>query len=96
MCELMTIAAALLFTAAWFVTRRAGRPHGALGTAALVFWGAALMWAVDCVRSAMEGEGLLDISREDAVLGAIIVVAGVAIYAVLALREHRRAARSAA
>lgn len=95
MCELMTIVAALVFTALWLSARRASRPSGALGTTALMFWGAALMWAVDCARSAIEGEGLLDLSREDAVLGAIILAAGVAVYAVLALLERRRAARAA-
>ena len=92
MCELITIAAAILFTALWSFARRAGRPFGALGTTALVFWGAALMWSVDCVHSAMEGEGFFDLSREDAVLGVIILAAGVALYAVLAVLERRRAA----
>ena len=92
MCELMTIAAALVFTALWFRARRASRPAQAEGTAALMFWGAALMWAVDCVKSAMDGEGLLDLSREDALLGVIILAAGLAVYAVLALRARRHAA----
>jgi len=92
MCELMTIAAALVFTALWFRARRASRSAQAEGTAALMFWGAALMWAVDCVKSAMDGEGLLDLSREDALLGVIILAAGLAVYAVLALRERRHAA----
>ena len=43
MCELMTIVAALVFTALWFAARRAGRPANAKGTAALMFWGAALI-----------------------------------------------------
>ena len=90
MCELMSIAAALVFTALWFFARRAGRPSGAEGTTALMFWGAALMWAVDCVKSAMDGEGLFDLSREDAILGAIIFAAGLAVYGVLAFRERRR------
>jgi hypothetical protein len=88
----MTIAAALVFTALWFRARRNSRPAQAEGTAALMFWGAALMWAVDCVKSAMDGEGLLDLSREDAILGAIILAAGIAVYAVLALRERRHIA----
>ena len=69
MCELMTIAAAILFTALAAFARRAGRPARALGTTALVFWGAALMWSVDCVHSWMEGEGLFDLSADDAALG---------------------------
>ena len=91
MCELMTIVAALVFTALWFRARRNSRPAQAEGTAALMFWGAALMWAVDCVAEAMAGEPLLDFSREDAVLGGIIVAAGLLAYGVLAVRERRRA-----
>ena len=90
MCELITIAAAVVFTVLFFAARRTGAPRGALGTAALMFWGAALMWSVDCVHSAMEGEGLLDLSADDAKLGALVVVAGLAVYAVLAVRERRR------
>ena len=89
MCELMTIAAAVAFTALYFSARRAGRPAKALFTTMLMFWGAALMWSVDCVGSAMEGEGLLDLSREDAILGGIILAAGVAVYAVLGALERR-------
>ena len=89
MCELMTIAAAVVFTALYFSARRAGRSSKALFTTMLMFWGAALMWSVDCVGSAMEGEGLLDLSREDAILGGIILAAGVAVYAVLAALERR-------
>ena len=94
MCELMTIAAAVLFTALAAFARKSGRPARALGTTALVFWGAALMWSVDCVHSAMEGEGLLDLSREDAVLGAIILAAGLAVHALLGFREKLREARA--
>ena len=88
MCELMTIAAALVFSALFLVARRRGRKAEALGTTALTFWGAALMWSVDCVHSLMEGEGLFDLSREDAVLGAIILAAGFAVFAVLSVRDR--------
>ena len=94
MCELMTIAAAIAFTVmAWFL-RRAGCPSAAMGATALMFWGAALMWSVDCIHSAMEGEGLLDLSREDAVLGTIILAAGLGVYALLSFREKLRTARA--
>ena len=91
MCELMTIAAAILFTALAAFARRAGSPARALGTTALVFAGAALMWSVDCVHSLLEGEGLLDLSADDARLGALVVAAGVALFALLRLRERARA-----
>ena len=87
MCELMTIAAAILFTALLAFARRAGRPARALGTTALVFWGAALMWSVDCAHAYLEEGELFDLSRDDALLGALIVAAGVALFAVLRLRE---------
>ncbi len=85
--ELVCIAAAILFTALGARARRAGRPARALGTTALVFWGAALMWSVDCVATVLEGEGLFEEWRDDALLGALIVAAGVALFAVLRLRE---------
>ena len=91
MCELMTIAAAIAFTALYFGGKRKGRASAAAFTAMLMFWGAALMWSVDCIGSAMEGEGLLDMSREDAVLGGIILAAGFALYAVLLAFERIRA-----
>ena len=85
MCEIMTIVAALAFTAIYFIGKRQGRPNRAIFTTMLMFWGAALMWSVDCVANAMEGEGLLDMSREDTLLGCIIVAAGLAVFAVLSL-----------
>ena len=84
MCELMTIAAAVLFTALYF-TRFHTR---AVFATMMMFWGAALMWSVDCVHSLMEGDGLFDLSREDAVLGAIILAAGFAVFAVLSVRDR--------
>ena len=91
MCELMTIAAALVFTVLAAKARKGGSTSGALGSTALFFWGAALMWSVDCAHSLMEGEGLLDLSLDDTLLGAVIVLAGVAIYAAMAVRERKRA-----
>lgn len=90
MCELMAIAAALVFSLLALSAHRAGRPVSALATTALAFWGAALMWAVDCAHAALEGEPFLDLSRDDAALGAVVVAAGIALYAVLRVREARR------
>ena len=96
MCELMTIAAAVLVAAAFFLARRAGRPARALGTTALALWGAALMWSVDCVHSFREGEGLFDLSADDAALGGLILVCAALLYAVLRVREAAAARRAAA
>lgn len=90
MCELMTIAAAVVFTALHFAAKRRGKASRSLFTVMLTFWGAALMWSVDCVANAMEGESLLDISVADAVLGCIVITAGMVLFAVLALAERIR------
>ncbi len=87
MCELMTIAAAIVFTVAYF----RGRRSAAVFTTMLMFWGAALMWSVDCVKSAMDGEGLLDLSWEDTILGFIILAAGLAVFGIMTFFERRRA-----
>lgn len=78
MCELTSIAAAVFFA---FVWRRSGGRDKAARLAMLSFAGASLMWAVDCVAGALEGGPLLDFSREDAVLGAIVLASGSALYA---------------
>ena len=75
MCELMTIAAAAAFTAWHIAANKRGRPARAVSTAMLMFWGAALMWSVDCVANAIEGEPLLDMSADDAILGCIVIAA---------------------
>ena len=85
MCLIMTIIAAVVFTALWEKMRKQS-----LLTTTLMFWAAALMWSVDGVASVLDGEPFFDISQEDTILGAIIVLCGVAIFAVLAVFERRR------
>ena len=94
MCELMTIAAALVFTAWHFANRRRGVARPAVFTTMLMFWGAALMWSVDCVFNAADGEGLFDISREDTILGFIILAAGLLVFGALSLKERLFAVRA--
>ena len=84
MCELMTIAAAIVFTVLYFKVLRTS----AVFTTMLMFWGAALMWSVDCVHSAMEGEGLFDLSLEDTYLGFIVLAFGLALFGVLLFVER--------
>ena len=94
MCEIMTIIAALAFTAFYFIGKRRGQPSKAAFTAMLMFWGAALMWSVDCVFNAVDGEGLFDISREDTILGFIILAAGLLVFGALSLKERLFAVRA--
>ena len=89
MCLIMTIIAAVVFTAVWAKMRTQS-----LLTTTLMFWAAALMWSVDGVASVLDGEPFFDISKEDTVLGAIIILCGLAIFAVLAVFERRRVLRA--
>ncbi len=89
MCLIMTIIAAVVFTAVWAKMRKQS-----LLTTTLMFWAAALMWSVDGVASVLDGEPFFDINREDTVLGAIIILCGLAVFAVLAVFERRRVLRA--
>ena len=86
MCELMTIAAAAAFTAWHFAS---GRRNRAVFTTALMFWGAALMWSVDCVANALDGEPLLDLSCGDFKLGLTVLAAGLCVFAALSIAQRR-------
>ncbi len=90
MCLIMTIFTAIVFT--FFMSRaeKQGKTAKSLLTSTLMFWGAALMWSVDGIASLLEGEPFFDISQEDTVLGAIIILCALAIFAVLAVFERRR------
>ena len=90
MCELLTIAAAVAFTAIYFIGRRNGKTSRPAFTTMLMFWGAALMWSVDCVANKLDGDPLLDMSSEDLTLGVIILGAGLLVYAALSLTERLR------
>ena len=84
MCELMTIGAAIFFTVLYFKVLRTS----AVFTTMLMFWGAALMWSVDCVHSVLEGDDLFDLSVEDMYLGFIILAFGLALFGVLLFVER--------
>ena len=94
MCLIFTVIAAVAFSAAFFATRKSRPDMKSVATAALMFWAAALMWSVDGIAGVLSGEGFLDLSREDAVLGAIIVASGLLVFGLLRLLERRRAARA--
>ena len=97
MCELMTIGAALFFTVFYFKVLRTP----AVFSTMLMFWGAALMWSVDCVHSVMDGDELFDLSVEDMYLGFIVLAFGLAFFGVmlcierLSIERQRTAAAAA-
>ena len=92
MCLIFTIVAAVAFSVAFFATRKSRPGMKSVATAALMFWAAALMWSVDGIASVLDGEGFFDLSREDAVLGAIIVASGMLAFGLLRILERRKTA----
>lgn len=93
MCLILTFIAALVSSAFWFKKDRTNSLK--TGTLALMFWGASLMWFVDCVFAAFAGEGFFDLSLDDTKLGFIIIACGVAMWLLILVfsRSKRALAR---
>lgn len=99
MCLLITVATAIVFSVLFFASKRnkvsaenadcsgIRKFTKPLFTTALAFWAAAIMWSVDGIANVLGGEPFLEISKEDSVLGVIVALCGVALFAVLALRN---------
>lgn len=84
MTLVITLLAAALATALWYA--KAPNSDMRLGTLALMYWGAALMWCVDGVNGLVQGEGFIEITDasvmlDDAVLGIVVVAVGLAAWA---------------
>jgi hypothetical protein len=82
MCLLITLAAAVAASLAWYSMGRGGGTK--LDTLALTYWGAALMWMVDGFFRLAEGEPFLELTLDDALLGLLAAAAGLVLW--LALR----------
>jgi len=93
MCLILTICAAVVFTALYFINKKNGKVRKSLLNTVFMFWAAAIMWCVDGIASVYGGEPFFDISQEDTILGFIIVGAGLVVYAMMAWMEKRRLAR---
>ena len=101
MCLVLTAFAAVVTTIIWYF--KAHDDDLKLGTLALMYWGAALMWLVDGFYCVAEGEPFLDLSANDALLGVVIILCGLAAWVLMLLiRDPKnvfsavRRARSAA
>lgn len=85
MTWVITLLAAAIATVAWYATAPNNRLR--LGVLALMYWGATLMWTVDGINGLVEGEGFIEIADsaamfDDAMLGILVVVAGLAVWAI--------------
>ena len=88
MTLLMTCIAAVITTVIWYLSKRARTMH--IGTLALMYWGASLMWLVDAVVEYMEiraayFEPDAEAMRNDAFLGLSVIVLGLVIWTVIVL-----------
>ena len=101
MCLLITVVVAIVFSVLFIVSKRnasAEKSHGSalrkfsqpLFTTMLAFWAAAIMWSVDGIANVASGEPFFDLTKEDALLGMIVVLCGLALFAVLAIRNIRK------
>lgn len=79
MCLLITAFATLCAGLFWYFKDKSNAHKS--GILALMYAGATLMWLVDCsIATLTEGEAFLDLSVDDAMLGALIVVSGFVAY----------------
>jgi len=94
MTLIISACAAIIATAAWRLVSPESRTR--VGTLALFYWGASLMWCVDGFADLIEGEGFIELSDkaamlDDAALGALVVVVGLAAWGVYLLATRRKA-----
>lgn len=88
MTLLITVIAAVIVTAVWYLSEKARKMH--IGTLALMYWGASLMWLVDAavefseLREAYFTPAASDMLN-DAFLGLSAAVLGLVIWTVIVL-----------
>ena len=88
MTLVITLLAAAIATIAWY----AAGPKSTMkiGALALMYWGAGLMWVVDGIACLAEGGAFIEIvdtaaMPDDAILGGVVVVAGLVAWAIYLL-----------
>lgn len=97
MTLVITFLAAAIVTAIWYA--KAPNTDMRLGTLALMYWGATLMWCVDGINGLIEGEGFIEITDtaamlDDAVLGLVVVAVGLAAWAIyLVIKDPKHVLR---
>ncbi len=85
---LFSAVAAVISTVVWYT--QAPEDKYRVRTLCFIYWGASLMWLIDSVVSAVEGEGFLDVSLDAAVLGATVVIAGLIVWlAILLIKDPK-------
>lgn len=88
MTLVITLLSAAIATIAWYAF--GAESNMKIGVLALMYWGAALMWVVDGIACLIEGEAFIEIvdaaaMLDDAVLGCVVVIAGLIAWAIYLL-----------
>ncbi len=86
MTLLLSTFAAIAATVVWYLSDRARKMY--VGTLALIYWGASLMWLVDAASELLELGAeyftpAVEDMRNDAFLGGSVVVLGLVIWLVV-------------
>ncbi len=80
---LITAIAAVVSTVVWYVQAPVDKYR--VRTLCFVYWGASLMWLIDSITTAIEGEGFFEVSFDAALLGITAVLAGLIVWLVILL-----------
>lgn len=92
MCLILTAVAAVIATIIWYFKLRDRKYKFA--SLVLMYWGASIMWSVDGVFSVMDGEGFFNMSADDALLGALVIVCGIIAWLAIFLFSNLKAKKS--
>lgn len=90
----ITFVAAAIATIVWYV--KAPDNTYRIGTLALMYWAAVLMWCVDGIAELMAGEAFIEVVDtavmfDDALLGLFVVAVGLAAWAIYLLIKDPKA-----
>ncbi|ACZ62544.1 hypothetical protein [Dehalococcoides mccartyi] len=81
---IMTLAAAIITTAVWYI--KSPNDKYKLGFLSLMFWGASIMWLVDHVVAYLqEGGEFLEINQDAAFLGISVIIFGFLVWEIVLL-----------
>ncbi|BAQ35397.1 hypothetical protein ABFB50_05905 [Dehalococcoides sp. THU3] len=81
---IMTLAAAIITTAVWYI--KSPNDKYKLGFLSLMFWGASIMWLVDHVIAYLqEGGEFLEINQDATFLGISVIIFGFLVWEIVLL-----------
>ncbi len=88
MCLILTTLAAIITTIIWKI--KFPKHKNKIDILAFIYWGAAIMWSVDSIFNAAQGESFFDISLSDALLGITVISVGIIAWLIVYLIDKIR------